>query len=40
MPEADRYTDCLLRLPMFKELTHDEIDRVVNAIKEFYRENP
>ena len=40
LPEADRYTDCLLRLPMFKELTHDEIDRVVNAIKEFYRENP
>lgn len=40
LPEADKYTDRLLRLPMFKELTHDEVDRVVNAIKEFYRENP
>lgn len=40
LPEADKYTDRLLRLPMFKDLREEEIARVVNAIKEFYRANP
>lgn len=40
LPEADKYTDRLLRLPMFKALQPQEIERVVNAVKEFYHENP
>jgi dTDP-4-amino-4,6-dideoxygalactose transaminase len=30
LPETDRYSECLLRLPMFYEL---DIDEVINAIK-------
>jgi dTDP-4-amino-4,6-dideoxygalactose transaminase len=30
LPETDRYSECLLRLPMFYEL---DIDKVINAIK-------
>ncbi|MFN5627742.1 MAG: dTDP-4-amino-4,6-dideoxygalactose transaminase [Bacteroidota bacterium] len=30
LPETDRYSDCLLRLPMFYEL---DIDKVIDAIK-------
>lgn len=40
LPEADKYTDRLLRLPMFKALQPQDIERVVNAVKEFYHENP
>lgn len=40
LPNADRYTDCLLRLPMFKALQPEEIATVVNAVKDFYRERP
>ena len=36
LPNADKFTDRLLRLPLFKELTNGEIDRTVDAIKEFY----
>lgn len=32
LAETDRYTDCLLRLPMYYELTDDDIARVVSAI--------
>ena len=30
---ADKYTDCLLRLPLYYELTDDEIINVTNALK-------
>lgn len=39
LPEADRYTDCLLRLPMFRDLTHEEVDRVCDTIINFYEES-
>ena len=32
LPETDRYTDCLLRLPMFYELTESDIERVVASV--------
>lgn len=38
LPNADRYTDCLLRLPFYYELEIDDIDDICNAIKEFYVE--
>ena len=36
LPYSDCYTDRLLRLPMFYNLTTDEIDRIINSVLEFY----
>jgi len=36
LPQCDRYADCLLRLPMFYELTPEEIKQVTDAIAEFF----
>lgn len=36
LPRADRYTECLVRLPLFYDLTADEIDRVCDAVNEFF----
>ncbi len=35
LKEADRYTDCLLRLPFYYDMTEAEVDRVVQALKAF-----
>lgn len=32
--QSDRYSDCVVRLPMYYELTKSEIDLITNAIKE------
>ena len=37
MPWSDHYTDCLLRLPLYYELTDEQIARVTEGILEFYR---
>jgi dTDP-4-amino-4,6-dideoxygalactose transaminase len=37
LPQADRFTDCLLRLPFYNSLTTGELDRVCEAILGFYR---
>lgn len=36
LPNSDRYTDCLLRLPLFPELTDDEVDQISQVIMSFY----
>lgn len=36
LPNCDRFTDCLVRLPLFYELTDEEVDTVVSEIKNFY----
>lgn len=36
LPLCDRYADCLVRLPMFYELTNEEIEQIVNAIHGYY----
>lgn len=36
LPNADRYSDTLLRLPLFCDLTEEEIDRVVDALETFF----
>ena len=36
LPESDRYTDTLVRLPMYYELTFDDIDRICDTIRMFY----
>lgn len=35
---CDHYTDCLIRLPMFYELTNEEIGQIVGAIHDFFGE--
>jgi dTDP-4-amino-4,6-dideoxygalactose transaminase len=39
LPESDRYTDCLVRLPLYYELSFEEVDRISACIKEFVRIN-
>ncbi len=36
LPNSDRYSDCILRLPMFYELTDDELLRITDAIIRFF----
>jgi dTDP-4-amino-4,6-dideoxygalactose transaminase len=36
LPNSDRYADCLLRLPMFYELTEDQIDSIIKVVVNFY----
>lgn len=36
LPECDRYADCLVRLPMYYELTEEEVKQIVCVINEFY----
>lgn len=38
LPNCDRYADCLLRLPMFYELTAQEIDIIIDSIGNFYHD--
>lgn len=40
LPQADRYTDCLLRLPLFYELTTEEVDYICHTIRTFYHSRP
>ena len=35
-PNCDRFADCLVRLPMFYELKDEEVQIVVDAIKEYF----
>ncbi len=37
LPECDHYADCLLRLPMFYELTIEDIDLICKKIKDFFK---
>lgn len=36
LPHADRYTDCLLRLPLYVELVNEDIQRIISQIIKFY----
>lgn len=36
LPNADRYADVLLRLPMYYELGEEDVERVVQTIRYFY----
>ncbi len=37
LPQAERYTDCLLRLPLYVALSKTDQDRVIRSVLEFYR---
>lgn len=36
LPHADRFTDCLLRLPLFYELSDEQVDYVAATVTEFF----
>lgn len=36
LPESDRYTDCLLRLPLFYELEDAQVDYICDTIQNFF----
>lgn len=36
LPHADRYTDCLVRFPLFYELGNDDVHRICDVITEFF----
>ena len=37
LPNSDRFTECLLRLPFYYELKQEEQDRVIDVIHQFYK---
>ncbi len=37
LPNSDRYTDTLLRLPMYYELTDDQVHEIASHIRSFYQ---
>jgi dTDP-4-amino-4,6-dideoxygalactose transaminase len=37
LPEADRYSDTLIRLPLFADLQLDQVDQICDVIMEFYK---
>lgn len=37
MPNSDRYADCLLRLPLFVDMTDSEVQQVIDAVQSFFR---
>lgn len=39
LPQSDRYTECLLRLPLFYELQMEDVDRICRCVNEFYSSN-
>lgn len=36
LPQSDRYTDCLIRFPLFYDLTTDEVAYICQTVKSFY----
>ena len=37
LPECDRYADCLVRLPLFYDLTIDEVNHICDLISTYYQ---
>lgn len=37
LPNADRFTDCLLRLPFYTDLSFEEIDYICSLLEKFYK---
>lgn len=36
LPNSDRFSDCLVRLPLFYDLSEEEQDRIIHSIIQFY----
>jgi dTDP-4-amino-4,6-dideoxygalactose transaminase len=35
-PNSDRFTNCLVRLPLYYDLTDEEVDYIIYSVKEFF----
>ena len=40
LPNADFYSDCLVRLPLFYELTDEQVELIIEKITEFFDQQP
>jgi dTDP-4-amino-4,6-dideoxygalactose transaminase len=38
LPHSDRYSDCLVRLPLYPSLTDLEVDFIIDSVNHFYRD--
>lgn len=38
LPNSDRYTNCLVRLPLFPDLSNEQVDKITGIIASFYAE--
>ncbi len=36
LPNSDKFSNCLLRLPLFFELSHSEVEKIVDSISAFF----
>lgn len=39
LPQCDRYADCLVRLPMYYELKDEEVEYIIDKIKDYWGES-
>ena len=37
LPNSDNYSDCLLRLPFYFELTNEDVEKITDHIIQFYK---
>jgi dTDP-4-amino-4,6-dideoxygalactose transaminase len=37
LPNAQRYADCLVRLPLFYELSNEDVYKIIDLVKFFYK---
>lgn len=37
LPNCDRFADCLVRLPMFYELSNDQVNEIISLIKNYFQ---
>ena len=37
LPECDRYADCLVRLPLFYDLSLEQVDKICELVKTYYQ---
>ncbi|NNC84347.1 MAG: dTDP-4-amino-4,6-dideoxygalactose transaminase [Flavobacteriales bacterium] len=38
LPQADRYTDCLIRLPLYYELDRESQEHVIHSVESFFKD--
>lgn len=36
LPNSDKFQDCLVRLPLYYELTKEEVEKIINIIVKYY----
>jgi len=36
LPQSDRYTECLVRLPMYFDLSEEQVNTVIETVVSFY----